>query len=311
MIMNNLLPQVVGDAEAGDGGGRGADDASAPPASRDAVAIDVPAGGEGEASYRDVRGTQWVPDDDLAGFFRSIASVDDSMQKIKEETVQLQSLHIKSKIATNIDAVMALRQEMAAHIATASTSSRGVVGAFEAMDKIRPGKLRSMGANKARMRQTILQAKKKQFKRLMLDFSNLRSTVQDDYKEIVSRRCVRACVRAGGRAWVDGWIDGWGGRTAKSGRSARATSEGAAPLTPATRTPVGTHAPPSPLSLLLPLFFRSSLRVAWRGGSLSLSLSLSFALLSFPFPCSMDCMACCVGIKPSRVWCPATASSAA
>ena len=289
MIMNNLLPQVVGDAEAGDGGGRGADDASAPPASRDAVAIDVPAGGEGEASYRDVRGTQWVPDDDLAGFFRSIASVDDSMQKIKEETVQLQSLHIKSKIATNIDAVMALRQEMAAHIATASTSSRGVVGAFEAMDKIRPGKLRSMGANKARMRQTILQAKKKQFKRLMLDFSNLRSTVQDDYKEIVSRRCVRAgvraCGRAGVRAWVDGWIDGWGGRTAKSGRSARATSEGAAPLTPATRTPVGTHAPPSPPLPPSPSLFSLFLArgVAW-WLSLSLSLSLSlFPLLCFPF----------------------------
>ncbi|QDZ20429.1 syntaxin [Chloropicon primus] len=223
--MNNLLPEVLGGAEGspgnganpfgdypveeseGEGGGSDGGSSSGEPDTRVAIAEE----GEEERSEATTRGssegakrrwqsgvelvklenkksTQWVPDSDMVEFFKTITRIDDQMQEMEEEIVELEALHVKSKITTSIVVLKEMREQMAEHIQKASITSKSILNHFSAIENTRKAKLSALSAHKVRMRQTIFDAKRKQFKRVMSKFSNLRLEVQADYKEIVMRR---------------------------------------------------------------------------------------------------------------------------
>jgi syntaxin 1B/2/3 len=131
---------------------------------------------------------QWVPDNDMVEFFKSITLIDEYMRNMEEEVVALEALHMKSKITTNITIVKEMRESMADHISSASRTSKQILNTFSEIENTRKAKLSALSQQKLRMRTTIFTAKRKQFKKLMSKFSSLRSTVQADYKEIVFRR---------------------------------------------------------------------------------------------------------------------------
>jgi syntaxin 1B/2/3 len=134
------------------------------------------------------RKRQWVPDNDMVEFFKSITLIDEYMRNMEEEVVALEALHMKSKITTNITIVKEMRESMADHISSASRTSKQILNTFSEIENTRKAKLSALSQQKLRMRTTIFTAKRKQFKKLMSKFSSLRSTVQADYKEIVFRR---------------------------------------------------------------------------------------------------------------------------
>ena len=145
-------------------------------------------GGGAAETHTDQKKRQWVPDNDMVEFFKSITAIDEYMGKMEEEIVALEALHMKSKITTNITIVKEMRESMAEHINRASKTSKLILNTFSEIENTRKAKLSALSHQKLRMRTTIFTAKRKQFKKLMANFSNLRSTVQADYKEIVFRR---------------------------------------------------------------------------------------------------------------------------
>ena len=137
---------------------------------------------------RSRKSKQWVPDNDMVEFFRSITEIDEHLNEMEKEIVELEALHMKSKITTNISVVKDMRESMGEHIQTASQTSKVILNKFSEIENTRKAKLSALSAQKLRMRLTIFSAKRKQFKKTMSKFSNLRLTVQADYKEIVTRR---------------------------------------------------------------------------------------------------------------------------
>ena len=207
--MNNLLPEVLrgsdgADNPFGDPGDVGASSESEPVATSTTIQISendegVVGAEKDEAKRRwqagielavveSKKGTQWVPDNDMVEFFRTITSIDDDMRGMEEEIVKLEALHVKSKITTSLTILKDMRESMASHIQSASRTSKSILNRFGEIENTRKAKLSALSAHKLRMRTTIFNAKRKQFKKVMSKFSGLRLTVQEDYKEIVIRR---------------------------------------------------------------------------------------------------------------------------
>ena len=201
--MNNLLPEVLrgsdgADNPFGDPGDVGASSESEPVATTTIRESDE--GAEKDEAKRrwqagielavveSKKGTQWVPDNDMVEFIRTITSIDDDMRGMEEEIVKLEALHVKSKITTSLTILKDMRESMASHIQSASRTSKSILNRFGEIENTRKAKLSALSAHKLRMRTTIFNAKRKQFKKVMSKFSGLRLTVQEDYKEIVIRR---------------------------------------------------------------------------------------------------------------------------
>ena len=128
------------------------------------------------------RKKEWVPDSDMVDFFSTITKIDDLVKEMESGVHKLEATHLRSKVATTPAVVRSLRDEMAEEITRCALRSKDALNLFKQIEGARKGKLSALSQQKLRMRQTILDAKRRQFKKTMAKFSQLRLEVQADYK---------------------------------------------------------------------------------------------------------------------------------
>ena len=131
---------------------------------------------------------QWVPDSDMVEFFKTVTSIDENLVEMGAEITKLEALHVKSKITTSVVSLKDLRDEMASCVKRCSLTSQSTLGLFSHIENARKAKVSALSQQKQRMRVTILDAKRRQFKKVMSKFSSMRVAVQEDYREVVTRR---------------------------------------------------------------------------------------------------------------------------
>eukprot|EP00197_Chlamydomonas_leiostraca_P011442 CAMPEP_0202869470 /NCGR_PEP_ID=MMETSP1391-20130828/12469_1 /ASSEMBLY_ACC=CAM_ASM_000867 /TAXON_ID=1034604 /ORGANISM="Chlamydomonas leiostraca, Strain SAG 11-49" /LENGTH=310 /DNA_ID=CAMNT_0049549791 /DNA_START=174 /DNA_END=1103 /DNA_ORIENTATION=+ len=125
-------------------------------------------------------------------FFRSVEDIKTDMAEIRGLQRDVMAMHEKSKTIVKSKEMEKHRKEMQDKINQVSVLAHKVKTKVEALDKQNEEakKVKGQGEGTAgeRTRTTITAGLKKKLKDLMGEFSDLRNTIQDEYREVVERR---------------------------------------------------------------------------------------------------------------------------
>mmetsp|Transcript_34324 Transcript_34324/g.97232 ORF Transcript_34324/g.97232 Transcript_34324/m.97232 type:complete len:321 (-) Transcript_34324:75-1037(-) len=149
-----------------------------------------------EAQNQDSRNspaeTDSSQDKAMADFFNEVAQVKQALTTIKKNKRAMNDLHEKSKTISRSNIVQQLQQDMQASIKEVQKAATMAKAKIELLDRMnseasqQPGN--EPGSSNHRMRQSVTNGLKKKLKEMMGDFQQLRTKIQEEYREVVERR---------------------------------------------------------------------------------------------------------------------------
>jgi len=172
--MRDLLSSVRPAGAAAGGGGGGDGDIEAPAAPPAAA---PPAGGDNR---------------DMQIFFARVEEAKGDLSAMRTKQRNVQGLHERSKAIVRAKEMERSREEMQSSINEVNTLAHKLKNRLEALDKLNEEALKKKGCGPGsaseRTRTSVTAGLKKKLKDLVGDFSKLRSTIQEEYREVVQRR---------------------------------------------------------------------------------------------------------------------------
>lgn len=131
-------------------------------------------------------------DPKMQKFFDDINDIKNDMQQVKRKLRSLQEANEESKLLTKAKDMKVLKQRMAKDINDVLVMVKAIKVKIERLDKEnmqsrkQPGCEEGTGTDRTRM--SITATQKKKLKDLSLEFQDLRTKINDEYKEVVERR---------------------------------------------------------------------------------------------------------------------------
>ena len=121
-------------------------------------------------------------------FFRTISEAQKEIRTIRQKLDVLKQTHRDIKMATSTEQVRGKREEMKAEVTKVSKAAAKVKKMLDGLAEMAKEEEQGKGQAKQRMRTSMVAAMRKKLKVTLREFSNLRSQMNDDYREVVDRR---------------------------------------------------------------------------------------------------------------------------
>eukprot|EP00894_Picocystis_sp_ML_P001648 jgi/Pico_ML_1/52165/g375.t1 len=121
-------------------------------------------------------------------FFSTINEAQKKIRTIRQKLDVLKQTHREIKMATSTEQVKGLRDNMRVEVATVSQTAAQVKKMLDGLAIMTKEEEEGKGPAKQRMRTSMVAAMRKKLKVTLREFSNLRTQMSEDYREVVDRR---------------------------------------------------------------------------------------------------------------------------
>lgn len=121
-------------------------------------------------------------------FFQTISEAQKEIRTIRQKLDVLKQTHRDIKMATSTEQVRGIREDMKEEVAKVSKAAAKVKKMLDGLAEMAKEEEQGKGQAKQRMRTSMVAAMRKKLKVTLREFSNLRSQMNDDYREVVDRR---------------------------------------------------------------------------------------------------------------------------
>uniref|UniRef100_A0A7S3XC00 t-SNARE coiled-coil homology domain-containing protein n=2 Tax=Picocystis salinarum TaxID=88271 RepID=A0A7S3XC00_9CHLO len=121
-------------------------------------------------------------------FFQTISEAQKEIRTIRQKLDVLKQTHRDIKMATSTDQVSGIREDMKTEVAKVSKAAAKVKKMLDGLAEMAKEEEQGKGQAKQRMRTSMVAAMRKKLKLTLREFSNLRTQMNDDYREVVDRR---------------------------------------------------------------------------------------------------------------------------
>eukprot|EP00793_Prasinoderma_coloniale_P001499 PRCOL_00003303-RA len=149
--------------------------------------------GDGGADENGGGGAGGGKDAVMGAFFADVAATKALLARIGRALRSLNAMHAESKAATRVDDMRELREKMQAETEATTKAAHEAKTRLEALSKSNDEACETVegceaGSSADRTRRSVTASLSKKLRDLMGEFSELRETLQSDYREVVERR---------------------------------------------------------------------------------------------------------------------------